>query len=439
LATVSTSLSDPPTCAAPAGPYTHVYVSVSDVQIHQSASAQATDSGWVDLTPNLRSAPKQIDLLSLGGSGCVLAQLGSSTQIQAGTYQQIRVYLAADSANVAGNACGGTNNCVVYNGQTVPLNLSSETTTGIKIPSGQLAGGNFTVAPGEVKGLSIDFDACASIVQQGFGQFRLKPVLHAGEVSTSSTSITGQLVDSATMNPVAGAKMIVALETKDATGVDRMVMQATPDANGDFIFCPVPVGSYDVVALMVSGSNVAYAATITSGVQPGNALGKIPMHAQASPNTLQGTIAGTVSTAGTSSGIGEDIALAALEPLTIGGASVQVMIPLVQQSSTEFETTTAAGSSCAANTDCAGYTMSLPAALPYLGTFAASGTSYAQVAGSAVSYTVDGQAFTPGSASTATCSPSELMTSVQSDGVTPLTVTSGGSITAKTLAFTGCQ
>ena len=41
-------------------------------------------------------------------------------------------------------------------------------------------------AAGQTKDLNIDFNACASIVQQGNGQFRLKPVLHAGEVSLDS-------------------------------------------------------------------------------------------------------------------------------------------------------------------------------------------------------------------------------------------------------------
>jgi hypothetical protein len=51
MATVQVSLSDPATCSAPQGSFSHVYVTVSDVRIHQSASASDTDSGWVDLAP----------------------------------------------------------------------------------------------------------------------------------------------------------------------------------------------------------------------------------------------------------------------------------------------------------------------------------------------------------------------------------------------------
>ena len=61
---VNVSTSDPPTCSAPSGPYSHVFVTVTDVKIHTSANAGSNDSGWVDLTPNLKNAPQQVDLLS---------------------------------------------------------------------------------------------------------------------------------------------------------------------------------------------------------------------------------------------------------------------------------------------------------------------------------------------------------------------------------------
>src|SRR5437868_2142302 len=78
---------------------------------------------------------------------------------------------------------------------------------------------------------------------------------------------------------IPGGKAIVALEQKDTNGVDRLIMQATPDSSGAFNFCPVPAGTYDVVAVAISGTNVAYAASITTGVQAGTAIGNIPMTA----------------------------------------------------------------------------------------------------------------------------------------------------------------
>ena len=77
---VNVSVSDPPTCSAPSGPYSHVFVTVTDVTIHASANARPNDSGWVDLTPNLKNSPQQVDLLAQANTECFLAMLGSGRQ-----------------------------------------------------------------------------------------------------------------------------------------------------------------------------------------------------------------------------------------------------------------------------------------------------------------------------------------------------------------------
>ncbi len=443
-AMVSTTLSDPPTCAAPSGSYQHVWVTISDVEIHTSASASATDAGWVDLTPGLKTAPKQVDLLSLGGTGCVLAQLGSETNIPAGTYQQIRVFLAPNSTNIANNACGNAGaNCVVVNGSTTQLSLSSETQTGIKIPSGQIAGGAFTVNAGENKSLDIDFDACASIVMMSGGGYRLKPTMHAGEVALVSNAVTGQLVDASTKQPIANAKEIVALEQKDANGIDRVIMQITPDVNGNFNICPVPAGTYDIVAVAIvtSGSSTAtsYSASITTGVQPGFALGMIPMYVQPTTGPQQGLISGLITTANTSSaGTATDISVFALLPVTSGTTTVSYTIPLAQQQASSINVTTAAGSSCPSGTDCVTYQLGVPAAQPYIGAYAPTGATYTQVVGTAVNYTVDALAFVTGGGASPSCSPSEVQVTTTT-GNLPLAVVSGQTTNAANATFTGCQ
>src|SRR5437762_3714086 len=153
--TVNTSISDPPTCAAPQGPYRHVYVTVSDVLIHQSASASASDAGWIHLASGLKASPVQVDLLGVANQ-CFLAMLGSA-EIEAGHYQQLRIILADNSVSVNGNKCGSAANCLMLTSDPSntphPLQLSSESNTGIKIPSGQMAGGDFTVGSGETKDL----------------------------------------------------------------------------------------------------------------------------------------------------------------------------------------------------------------------------------------------------------------------------------------------
>ncbi len=417
-AMVSVTISDPATCSSAAsGPYSNVWLTITDVQINTSANAADNDPNWVDLTPNLKNAPQQVDLLAAATNQCFLATLVSNTALQPGTYQQIRIILANNSAIPANNHCGFAGaNCVVIAATATPqtLQLSSESTTGIKIPPGQIAGGSFTVASGETKDLNINFDSCASIVVQASGQFRLKPVLHAGEVALTSVSITGTVVDKATNVAIAGGKAIVALEQKDSSGVDRVIMQTTPDSSGAFKFCPVPAGTYDVVAVAVNGANVAYAATITTGVQQGSALGNVPLNAVTGINTAPGSITGQVtSNAATSA----DIMLSALQTVNANNYT----IPAGAQSATLSLSTTPAS-----------YTMTLPPVNPTVGAFVASGTTYAAGAAGNASYAVEGQAFVPMSGGTADCTLPKQTTA-------PATVSAGGTIAAPTLAFTGCQ
>src|SRR5262249_13390937 len=75
--TVNRSMSDPATCAAPQGPFRHIYVTVTEVKIHQSDSASPNDSGWLDLTKDLSKNPVQVDLLGVSNQ-CFLALLGSA-------------------------------------------------------------------------------------------------------------------------------------------------------------------------------------------------------------------------------------------------------------------------------------------------------------------------------------------------------------------------
>jgi hypothetical protein len=436
-AMVTTSLSDPSTCSSPQGPYRHIYVTVTDVQISQSANSGNSNSGWVDLTPKLKDNPVQVDLLGVANQ-CFLSTLGS-TGIPAGNYQQVRVILAKDGIAIANNKCGAAANCVMLTADPsntpIPLLLSSESNTGIKIPSGQIASGQFSVKSGDTKDLNIDFNACASMVVQGNGQYRLKPVLHAGEVDVQSTStaISGTAIDLATGQAVVGGTTVVALEQKDGGGVDRVIMETVAASNGGFSFCPVPAGSYDVVVSAINGNGVVYAATVITGVQPGNNLGNVPLTAVGAPASITGQV--TTTNGGAAAA---DLQLSALQPITINNANVLITTPLAQQSAAAVSLPTLPGV-CPANTDCANYTLGVPAANPSVGAFVAGPTQtpLPPAAGN-VTYTVDAVAFVPGSAGQTDCSPSEQQTSQTSTNA-PLMVSAGGSFTARQLAFTGCQ
>jgi len=437
MAHVSVKLSDPATCMAPNGPFAHVFVTVTDVKAHVNGSAADNDPGFVDLTPGLSTHPQQVDLLGQASNQCFLASLGSTQELQPGKYQQIRIILSDNSPVVnktlPTNLCSnGAANCVVLSDGTVhTLQLSSEATTGIKIPPGQIANGGLTVAAGETKDLDVDFNTCVSIVEQGNGQFRLKPVLHAGEVTTTSTSINGTVVDSATGKAVNGP-VLIALEQKDANGVDRVFMNTLADASGGFVFCPLPAGTYDVIIVGVSTAGAAYAPSVITGVSTGSTLSVVQLHPQPSvasgATRLQGSVTsqnGAIPPAATSI----DVQVSALESVS---ASLIVTVPqLPTQPGATLALTTENSNSCATGKDCVSYSMPLPAAPPYVGAFTAGGTTLTQSL-LPPSYSIDGIAFVPSSGGTLNCSPNELQ-------ATPVTPVAGSTLPVSTLAFTGCQ
>lgn len=437
-AMVQVSLSDPATCASPKGPFSHIYVTVTDVLIHQSATAPDNDPNWVDLTPGLSKNPVQVDLLGVANQ-CFLAQLGSNG-IKPGSYQQIRILLAANGSAVANDRCAGSANCVTLTSDPTntpqTLQLSSESQTGIKIPSGQIAGGKFTVAAGDNKDLNLDFDACASIVAQGNGKYRLKPVMHGGEVAlqSSSTSISGKVIDGVTTQAIVGGTTVVAIEQNN-NGIDRVFMETVADSSGGFSFCPLPAGTYDLVVTAVNGSGAIYAATVITGVQPGDTLGTVPL----TPALAPASITGMVTTSTGSAATAADLSISALQSITVNNAAVMITVPLPMQSMATATVSTASGAGCPMNTDCANYTLAVPAANPSVGGFMANANQMpAAPAPGSVAYTVDALAFVPGSAGQSDCSPSGMQTN-QTSSNAPLVVVAGMPVTASTLTFMGCH
>lgn len=444
--TVNTTVSDPAACQAPNGQFAHVYVTITDVEASTNGDAQSGDSSFVDLTPSLKNgSPKQVDLLGQANNNCFLASLGSTQEIPAGDYQQIRIMLAPDSAasSVQNNACGTYANCVVLSdGSMHDLALSSEAQTGLKIPSGQIASGGLNVGTGKTEDLDIDFNTCSSIVEEGNGKFRLKPVLHAGEVSTTSSSINGTIVSSSNGKPLAGGTVIVAAEQTDASGVDRIVMSTTADpSTGGFVFCPLPAGTYDIVAVGVDGAGVAYSAGVETGVQPGDAAGNIPLVASSMQATITGQITSQES-AMPPTATAADVDVSVLQQA--GASGPMVTIPLLpSENPTSGVYATASGSNCAAATDCVSYTLKVPGVWPNVGAYASSGSQFTQSAAASVDDTLDMRAASPTTGST-DCNPSEIKVSTLASttaGVSggPLTVAAGQTTTAATASFAGCQ
>ncbi len=374
--TVNTSISDPPTCQPPNGPFREVWVTITRVRAHTSNNANPNDNGWVDLV-DLRTTPKQIDLFSLESTTCALFKLGAMSGIPAGQYQQIRLYLLSNSPSQGEatppqneNKCSQGYNCVGFeDGTTEILNLSSEAQTGIKIPSGQIAGGKFTVLAGQSIDLDIHFDACSSIVQQANGQYRLKPVLHAGEVSLNKNFISGRVIENGNA-PIENA--IVLIEQKDSENIDRVITQKITASDGKFIFCPLPAGTYDVVVGGKKGGPPIYVPTITLGVGLGTAMGDISLYAASGSATISGQVT-------TDNDV--DIDIWALQNATPSVTpSLLVTVPVLQ-GSTPATVTTVGGSAV--------YSLSVPTGNPRVGSFSSAGTSYSQVPGD---YLINAQA-----------------------------------------------
>lgn len=444
---ITVTLTDPPSCAFPNGAFDHVYVTIRSVQAHTSATAADGDPGWQELAPQLNAQPVQIDLFSAGANACLLSTLGSNSALPAGTYQQIRLLLVPNSGGSvvpATNACGNQGyNCVVlHDGSVHELQLSSQANTGLKIPPGQILGGPITVAPGQDVDLNIDFNACASILQEGNGDYRLKPVLTAGQVSANRTGISGQVVDAATGKAIVGGTVLVAVEQQGANGQDAVVMQTAADATGNFNFCPLPSGNtYDVVADAVNGAGVAYNATVAIGVPGGTNLGAIPLNPETAASPGPATFQGVVTASAGMSAASIDAAASALQSVTLSDGSTRlVAIPAEAGSVADFSIQSSAGCPAMAppNSNCAQYTLVEPASNPSTGEFASGKIQYAPPSPGAVPYTINVNAFVPMSGGMVDCSPSSKSTGTDANG-NPLLAVPAATVTPHEIDFTGCS
>ena len=447
---IKVTLTDPPSCKFPHGDFEHVYVTIRSVQANISATADDSSSGWQELAPQLNSAPMQIDLFSTASNSCLLTNLGSNSALPAGTYQQIRLLLVPNDgsggATPATNACASSGyNCVVlHDGTVAELQLSSQANTGLKIPPGQVQGGPITVAPGQDVDLNIDFNACLSILKEGNGRFQLKPVLTAEQVGTNTTGISGTIVDVQTKAPISNAVVLVALESKDASGADVIFLQTTVDSSGVFNFCPLPAGAtFDVVATSLTTGGLAYNATILLNVPGGTNLGSIPLQAETGPSTGPATLHGAITAVSGANPATIDAAVTAQQQVTVGGgATLQVAIPVFPGSTTNISVDSNTTSSCSSimvtGADCGPYTLIVPASNPNVGVFSGGTVNYMGPAAGAVGYTVRADSAVPTGGGAAICGPATKSTNLNSAGA-PLTVTAGTTTEVQEIDFTGCS
>ncbi|MCI4439721.1 DUF4382 domain-containing protein [Tibeticola sp.] len=216
--TANFALTDAPVCNG----LQNVFVTVTAIEL-------IGQSGTYSLT---LPKPVQVNLTTLTNGAKLF--LGSIS-VPAGTYQQLRLILAANTGNGGSYA-----NYVVPTGSTtqVPLTTPSAQQSGYKI------NGQFTVAANGQVNLTIDFNACRSVVMAGkSGQYILKPVLNLVD-DEQSGSITGYL-------PTAAAGAVVMAEDNQGHIVKTTVAAAGAASTdpSTFTLAPLPANStgYNVV------------------------------------------------------------------------------------------------------------------------------------------------------------------------------------------------
>jgi hypothetical protein len=239
--TLSVSLTDNP-CD-----YQAVFVTVAGLRVHRSADAADGDAGWRDVPLKPQAAGRRVDLLTLQ-NGALLG-LGD-VELEAGSYTQLRLVLAE-------NAAGGTpaNELVLADGRRVPLTTPSAQRSGVKLIH------PFEVKPGELVDLTLDFDACKSIVVAGnSGRYLLKPT-----IAVIPMTDVGRIVGHVPPGSLVSAQLA-------APGTSPTTVKTTiADGAGRFALSPLPARARDQ----------GYSVVITKAGNAASVIGAVPVVAQA--------------------------------------------------------------------------------------------------------------------------------------------------------------
>lgn len=181
--------------------YDAVYIDIQQVEITMEGQAAVALQPVRPGIYNLLDFRNGLDTLLL------------RADLPAGKISQIRLIL-------------GSNNSVVIDGQSHPLNTPSAQESGLKLNLKEqfAAGGSYVVW--------IDFDAGKSIVKTGSGKYNLKPVIRAYSQQTDGR-IKGYVLPSAALVTVYASN-----------GVDTYA--AIPAGDGYFMFVGLPEGTYAV-------------------------------------------------------------------------------------------------------------------------------------------------------------------------------------------------
>lgn len=177
-------------------------VNVEIIGIEVTGSAANTIS--LDVTPGV------YNLLDFtGGVDTLIANGG----VPAGKLQQVRLIL-------------GTSNSIVVDGITYPLATPSAMQSGLKLQVHR------ELVAGVSYSMLLDFDAAQSVVEQGNGQYSLKPVIRV-----VSEALNGSI--SGTINPSLALVPITATE-------GTSFFSSYTDSTGYFLIPGLPAGTYEL-------------------------------------------------------------------------------------------------------------------------------------------------------------------------------------------------
>jgi hypothetical protein len=259
-----------------------VIVTIDRVEVFRRGA-----SGEVKET--LVSTPAQYDLLELQNG---ISTLLGSGHFPDGDYSSIRLIVAADSKHdLATLPADQLKNYIVVDGVACPLIVPSGSQSGIKLNHG------FTLSPGAVTELTLDFDVRKSVHQRGHRhQFNLCPSIRVIETPGGTPGPTPGPTPGATLGTISGtvstadASPLPAGTVVSAQQFGSEIASAIVDsATGAYHLASLPDGLYDLVAL-APGYGFAYE-TGVSVIAPQDSSGHDFWLSPASTGGISGQVA----------------------------------------------------------------------------------------------------------------------------------------------------
>lgn len=203
---------------SPASPPTPYHIRMTDAPAAYLAvniDLQAVEVTGSGSTVMLNVTPGIYNLLHFSNGLDTLIATGALTMSKV---EQIRLIL-------------GTNNTIVTSTGTYPLKTPSAQQSGLKLNV------HHNLQPGVDYYVLLDFDAAQSIVENGNGDYILKPVIRTIETALSG-SIRGKI-------SLPGVAATVTASSGTAS------YSSVVNANGDFIISGLPAGSYSLTVTPV--------------------------------------------------------------------------------------------------------------------------------------------------------------------------------------------